>query len=562
MPATTRWTVDLHQAGDPDYSNGSAETTFTISPATLTITPTAGQSKVYGAAVPTLTYTASGFVNNDPASTLTGSPGTTATAASSVGNYAFTTGTLNAGNNYTVVLEANAPTFAVTPAPLTVTVTAGQSMTYGAAAPTLAYSYTGLVNGDTSASFSGALATTATSSSNVGGYAITEGTLAATGNYTIGTFNAGTLTVNPAPLTVTVTAGQSMTYGAAVPTLTYSYTGLVNNDTSASFSGALATSATSSSSVGGYAINRGTLAATGNYTIGTFNAGILTVNPAALIITANSASKIFGTSITFSPGAFTETGLVTANGDTITGVTETSTGAAASAAVGNYDIIPSAATGTGLSNYTITYDKGTLTVFPPITVPTTVQTAYENVNQAVSGISIASGLSGSLTLTLGVSHGTLTLRTTSGLTVKGNGTGSVTAVGTTANLNAALASLGYRGSLNYSGSDTLGVTLTDSGITFNASVAITVVSIAQEDAALVAQVNALQEAGVLTATQANTLLADLALRGNHGDVGKIGSCINDVNGYVNSQVLTKAQANALLGSANILLLGLEVEYGG
>ena len=44
------------------------------------------------------------------------------------------------------------------------------------------------------------------------------GTLAATGNYTIGTFNPGTLTVNPAPLTVTA-ADESMTYGGTVPAL-------------------------------------------------------------------------------------------------------------------------------------------------------------------------------------------------------------------------------------------------------------------------------------------------------------------------------------------------------
>jgi hypothetical protein len=45
-------------------------------------------------------------------------------------------------------------------------------------------------------------------------------------------------------------------------------------------------------------------------------------------------------------------------------VTLTSDGAAASAAVGTYDITPSAATGTGLGNYNIGYVKGTLTVNP------------------------------------------------------------------------------------------------------------------------------------------------------------------------------------------------------
>src|SRR5208283_5074519 len=128
------------------------------------------------------------------------------------------------------------------------------------------------------------------------------------------------------------------------------------------FSGGLATTATLSSSVGDYPITVGTLAATGNYTIGTFNPGTLTVNAAALTITANNDSKTYGTLKAFSSTAFTATGLV--NGDTITGVTETSTGAAASATVGTYNIVPSAATGNRLSNYTIGYVNGRLTVNP------------------------------------------------------------------------------------------------------------------------------------------------------------------------------------------------------
>ena len=152
-------------------------------------------------------------------------------------------------------------------------------------------------------------------------------------------------TVSPALLTITPTAGQRMVYGGTVPVLTYTYTGLVNGDTSATFSGGLAITATSSSSVGGYPITVGTLAATGNYTIGTLNPGTLTVNAAPLTITANNDSKTYGTLKTFSSTSFTASGLV--NGDTITGVTETSTGAAASATVGTYNIVPSAATGTG-----------------------------------------------------------------------------------------------------------------------------------------------------------------------------------------------------------------------
>jgi hypothetical protein len=89
----------------------------------------------------------------------------------------------------------------------------------------------------------------------------------------------------------------------------------------------------------------------------------LTVTPAPLTITANDATKTVGTAQTFSSAAFTATGL--ANGDTVTGVTETSPGAPPSAASGTYAIFPSAATGSGLNNYTINYANGTLTVNAP-----------------------------------------------------------------------------------------------------------------------------------------------------------------------------------------------------
>ena len=101
-------------------------------------------------------------------------------------------------SNYTITYVNGA--FAVSPALLTVAPTAGQTMVYSSGVPALIYTYTGLVNGDPTHSFSGSLSTTATSSSNVGSYPISEGTLAATGNYTIGTFNPGTLAVAPAAL--------------------------------------------------------------------------------------------------------------------------------------------------------------------------------------------------------------------------------------------------------------------------------------------------------------------------------------------------------------------------
>jgi hypothetical protein len=99
----------------------------------------------------------------------------------------------------------------------------------------------------------------------------------------------------------------------------------------------------------------------GNYTIGYTN-GTLTVSAKPLGITANNRSKTYGQTVTFTGSEFTSSGLV--NSDTVTSVTLTSAGAVATATVAGspYSIVPSAAVGTGLGNYTIGYTNGTLTV--------------------------------------------------------------------------------------------------------------------------------------------------------------------------------------------------------
>ena len=88
---------------------------------------------------------------------------------------------------------------------------------------------------------SGALATSATTTSNVGTYGIGQGTLAVSGNYALN-YTSADLTVTQRALTVTADA-KSRAYGDVNPALTYQVggSGLVNGD---SLSGALATSAT------------------------------------------------------------------------------------------------------------------------------------------------------------------------------------------------------------------------------------------------------------------------------------------------------------------------------
>src|SRR5208337_4842730 len=122
------------------------------------------------------------------------------------------------------------------------------------------------------------LTTTATSSSHVSGspYTITASG-AVDADYNI-SYVTGTLSVTKAALSI-IAANQTKVYGAALPTLTASYTGFVNGDTSASLTTqpTLTTTATASSHVSGspYSITASGAADT-DYSI-SYVSGTLTV---------------------------------------------------------------------------------------------------------------------------------------------------------------------------------------------------------------------------------------------------------------------------------------------
>ncbi|MWD29015.1 filamentous hemagglutinin N-terminal domain-containing protein [Aquicoccus sp. SCR17] len=92
--------------------------------------------------------------------------------------------------------------------------------------------------------------------------------------------------------------------------------------------------------------------------------GAADITPAPLTVTANDQSKIYGDTLSLGLPDVTVDGLVFS--DTVDGATVTSTGTDAAAGVSGspYSIEVSDATGTGLSNYDITYVFGTLTVDP------------------------------------------------------------------------------------------------------------------------------------------------------------------------------------------------------
>ena len=369
------YAITASGAADSDYNISYVGGNLTVTAAPLTITAD-NQTKVYGAALPTLTASYSGFVSGDTSASLTTQPmlTTTVTASSQVsGNPYAITASGAADSDYSISYVGGNLT--VTAAPLTITAN-NQSKVYGAALPTLTASYSGFVNGDTSASLTTqpTLSTTATASSHVAGspYAITASD-AVDSDYSI-SYVAGTLNVTPAALTITAD-NQTKVYGAALPTLTASYSGFVNGDTSASLTTqpTLSTTATASSHVAG---SPHTITASGavdlDYGI-SFVAGSLTITPAALTITSDNQTKVYGAALPTLTASYS--GFV--NGDTSASLTMqptlTTTATAGSHVAGSpYSITASDAMD---SDYSISYVAGSLAVTAaPLTITANNQT--------------------------------------------------------------------------------------------------------------------------------------------------------------------------------------------
>lgn len=183
-------------------------------------------------------------------------------------------------------------------------------------------------------------------------------------NYT----NAGIttrITILPAPLRV-FAKDASRSYGDSNPAFSATFSGFVNGDTASVISGSpsFACNSTAESPVDAYVIKLGlgTLSAS-DYTFDSFVDATLTVRAAPLAITASNRTKIFGQTVSFSGNEFTTIGLV--NGDKVTSASMASSGVAPTAPAGDspYVINISNALGNaGLTNYTITYQKGLLMV--------------------------------------------------------------------------------------------------------------------------------------------------------------------------------------------------------
>lgn len=309
-------------------------------------------------------------------------------------------GVTRAGN---VFLYGNTPIVTVTAVDAT--------RVYGDADSGLSATYSGVLTGDdASLAYSGTPDfSTAAQSAGVGAYALTPtlGGLTSSTGYGF-SFVAGTLTVTPAPLTVTAQA-QGKVYGDSDPSLNWSASGLKLTDTAAStLSGSLTRVVGEDS--GDYAIRQGTLALTSaNYTL-TYSGATFRITPAPLNVVASAHSKNYGEDDPIF--SWTASGLK--RGDPVASVLGGALAREAGENVGSYAIGQG---GLGLisSNYTLSFTGSALAISPAaLTVTASAQSkVYGDADPAlgysVSGLKFSDTasavLSGSLSRGVGENVG-------------------------------------------------------------------------------------------------------------------------------------------------------------
>jgi hypothetical protein len=308
-------------------SNYSFDNTSTPTTATLTIdkallTVTANRTRTYGDATPLsgLVFTTSmvsGYVNGD-SNLITGSASfssnynTSSAATRGAGDYSLNTNVTNlvvSNGNYTVVGGTGTLTISKKQLDLKV---ADTSRFYGDnnASATLASAtngqlqYTDTVGSALTGSASFNLGGV-DNSTNIGNYTVTAAidTLASA-NYTFSSIASGTLTINPAILTIT--AARNITYGDASPLagITFSDSqvsgyklGQTNQVTgTVTFTSGYDTSAAGTRGAGTYGITvNGASSLSSNYTVNV-DGGNLVVAKATLTGQINDRERFYGTS--------------------------------------------------------------------------------------------------------------------------------------------------------------------------------------------------------------------------------------------------------------------------
>src|SRR3954452_8715601 len=259
-----------------------------------------------------------------------------------------------------------------------------------------------------------------------------------------GTANGGVDNSATVPLIITVTAVNDG------PVNTVPGAQAINEDTTFTFTGGNAIS------INDIDAAAGSLTVTLSATNGTLTLG----STAGLTVTGNGTASVqaTGTLAALNAGLNNTVYAPAANfsgSDTVTVVTNDNGNTGTGGPLADTDTI----------NFTISGVNDAPVITRPATTTTNEDTPVNFSGPLAISVADVDAAGGSLSLTLGVTNGILTLSGTTGLTVGGNGTNAVTASGNLTNLNAALNGLLYAPNQDFSGSDTLTIAINDNGNT-------------------------------------------------------------------------------------------------
>lgn len=257
---------------------------FAITSKELLVVADGGQKKVYGENDPVLTFAVSGFEFTDDEKVFSGA--LSRESGEDVGEYSITTGSLSAGDNYTITFESNP--FTITPKVLAVSAAAGQEKVYGETDGDLSFTASGFAHGDQYEIFSGALSRE--TGEDAGEYSIKAGNLDAGENYTID-FESDTFEILKRTLTVSADRDQHKTFGDDDPLFTFTADNFGLNDGIELFTGALTREG--GESTGTFELFLGTLDAGSNYEID-FESALFEIKARSLQISAAAGSKLYG----------------------------------------------------------------------------------------------------------------------------------------------------------------------------------------------------------------------------------------------------------------------------
>jgi len=374
-------TLSVTAAATDNYNAASKSVSLTVTPRAITVTPNANQSKVYGTNDPTFVYTPS----EDLLAGNSFSGALARDAGSDVGQYAYTLGTLAAGNNYTLTLSTATYKFAITAKPVVVT-PAALSKVYGAADPAFTFSNDASL---AASAFTGALGRTAGETVAVSPYAYTLGNLSAGANYSLSLGDGNNFSITTRPITITAEA-KSKTYGEADPGFTYAITdgSLVNTD---AFTGTLTRDA--GNNAGSYAITQGSVALSKNYDL-TYIGANLTITKKEASVVVDAKTKVYGTADPALTG--TLTGFLEA--DKVIAVYSRAAGE--TVAGGSYSISAALSPDAVLGNYEITNTSAALTIgkAASVTVITIAEGPFTYTGSAITPATVSVTGAGGLEL--------------------------------------------------------------------------------------------------------------------------------------------------------------------